>query len=389
MKLEESTLVLALVIFGADACAQISCPPAGKPAVCAALVPGTPLPYVNGAAPKTLDMSKSNSYELVIVGHSENRGYHTPLKQLISNNPLVPGKTFTVYNDWIGGHEAWRWATQGQRGYTAIDNALKRQQSPMIVLVLTSNNASRPIRSASTTDANFNLFVANMESIADHIHNAGKGAMMVYFSSHRYKPGNLTPSYLEKCAVGHMIAVVAAKRKAYIKAGPEQHDLHWCCYPTCYASDRAHTNALGDQLMAQTWYNFLLREMTGAVMEPYGSGRTGSGGFVPVLSPAGGAPNVGNKSFSLAVTQARSNAALVYAIGGKKQAGPILTSLELLVFAKTTGTGDGKGSHKLTVAVPTDTSLVGLRVFAQAAVDDPAATIGLALTQGLELVVGR
>ena len=90
-----------------------------------------------------------------------------------------------------------------------------------------------------------------------------------------------------------------------------------------------------------------------------------------------------------AVTQARSNAALVYAIGGKKQAGPILTSLELLVFAKTTGTGDGKGSHKLTVAVPTDTSLVGLRVFAQAAVDDPAATIGLALTQGLELVVGR
>ncbi|MEE9126206.1 MAG: SGNH/GDSL hydrolase family protein [Planctomycetota bacterium] len=385
-------LLVAIAVLGSIASsgqAQISCPAAKKPAVCTTLVPGTPLPYTNSAAPKILDMSKSTSYELVIIGHSENRGYHTPLKALIAKNPLVPGKTFTVYNDWIGGHEAFRWATKGQRGYTAIDNALKRQKSPMIVLALTSNNASRPIKSASTNDANFNLFVQNLESIADHIHNGGKGAMMVYFSSHRYKPGNFTPSYLEKCAVGHMISVVEKKKKVYIKAGPEQHDLHWCCYPSCYARDLAHTNAAGDQLMAQAWYNFLLREMTGAVMEPYGSGTVGSGGFVPVLSPAGGAPNVGNQGFSLAVSQARSNAALVYAIGGKKQPGPILTSLDLFVFAKTTGTGSGKGSHRLTVGLPNNASLVGVKAFVQAAVDDPAASLGLALTQGLELVVGR
>ena len=258
----------------------------------------------------------------------------------------------------------------------------------MIVLSLTSNNASRPIKRASTSDANFNLFVSNLESIADHYYAAGKGAMMVYFSSHRYKPKNFTPSYLEKCAVGHMISVVAKKKKAYIKAGPEQHDLHWCCFPGCYANDRAHTNAIGQQLMAQTWYNFLLREMTGAVMEPYGSGTTGSGGFVPVLNPAGGAPNVGNKTFALEVKQALGNANLVYGFGVNKLGGPFLNSLDVLWFVKTGGAGAGNGSFKLTTGVPADPGLVGVRLFVQGGVVDPAATGGLALTQGLELVIG-
>ena len=381
-------LTLVLVSFQPHLGAQVNCTGPKKPAVCAALVPGTPLPFPNASAPSRLDLSASNTIELVILGHSENRGYHTYLEQLIRYNPLLPGKTFIVYNDYIGGTEAWRWSTPGQRGYTRITQVLQRRKNPMIVLGLFSNNVSFPIRS-STLNANFKKFADDIEAITDRLYDGGKGAMMVYQSSHRYKPANLLPAHYERCSLGYAVQQMATQKKAYIKAGPEQHDLHWCCFPACYANDRAHTNAAGDRLMAQTWYNFLLREITGAVMEPYGDGSSGSGGFVPVLGPASGAPRVGNGKFSLAVSRALGGANLAYLFGATKQAGPVLVSLDVLFLAMALGSGPGNGTHSLAAPIPANASLIGAQVFAQVAVADAAGTtMGHAVSQGLKLVIG-
>lgn len=369
--------------------AQIPCGSPARPGTCSTLVPGTPLPFLNSAAVGRLDLSKSSAFEIVILGHSESRGYHTPLTQLLRNNPLVPGKTFRVFNDYLGGNEAWRWVTRGQPGYNQITKVLNRQKNPMIVLGLFSNNVTYPIQSASTADANYRRFASELEAISDRLYNGGKNAMMVYLSSHRYKPGNLLPCYYEKCSLGYAIQQMASKNKGYVKAGPEQHDLHWCCFPTCYASDRAHTNAIGDQLMAQTWYNFLLREMTGAVMEPYGEGSVGSGSIKPVLSPAGGAPRLGNLSFSLSISMALGGSPLAYILGARQQAGPLLTSLDILVFSTATGSGPGQGSHRLSTGVPNDKSLLGVGLYVQGAIaDSNGAYLGHALTQGLRLVIG-
>lgn len=382
------TLLIALLCT-ATIPAQVPCGSPAPPGNCAALVPGTPLPFLNTAAASRLDLSKSSAFEIVILGHSESKGYHTTLTQLIRNNPLVPGKSFRVFNDYLGGNEAWRWVTRGQPGYNKITRVLSRQRSPMIVLGLFSNNVTYPIRSPSTADANYLRFASELEAISDRLYSAGTGAMMVYLSSHRYKPGNLLPCYYEKCSLGYAIQQMASKNKAYVKAGPEQHDLHWCCFPTCYASDRAHTNAIGDQLMAQTWYNFLLREMTGAVMEPYGEASAGSGSIKPVLSPAGGAPRLGNSSFSLSISMALGGAPLAYILGARQQAGPLLASFDILVFNTATGSGAGQGSHKLSTGVPNDKSLLGVGVFVQGAIADPqSAYLGHALTQGLRLVIG-
>ena len=49
--------------------------------------------------------------------------------------------------------------------------------------------------------------------------------------------------------------------KDYIKPGPEQHDLHWCCFPDCYSGDFAHANSRGQALMAEAWFKLLKREL--------------------------------------------------------------------------------------------------------------------------------
>jgi hypothetical protein len=230
------------------------------PTDCETRVPGTPLPYTNGAAPSQVDISKYDTIQLKIIGHSENRGYHTFLQQMLDDNP-IGGKKYIVKNNWIDGHEAFRWATPGERGYEAIERILRERVHPTIALVLTSNNARRPIQTPDPSDPHFVLFVENTESMADHLYSNGNGAMMIYFSSHRYKPTNLIPAYNEQFAVGALMASAEAAGKAYIKSGPEQHDLHWCCFPDCYAADRAHTNAEGDRLMAEAWYNLLSSEL--------------------------------------------------------------------------------------------------------------------------------
>ena len=226
-----SICAAALLALSVRGRAQATCPAPRKPSDCAARVPGTPLPFVNKAAPLRLDLKGAKTVDLVILGHSESRGYHSYLLPLLKQQPPIPGVTFNVSNRFIGGHEAWRWATPGQRGYKTIQSLIQNPSNPIIVLGLFSNNVSFPIRAPSTKDANYVKFADNLEKIADLLHNGGKGVLMTYLSAHRYKPKNLLPSYYENCAIRELMARASSKRKAYLKAGPEQHDLHWCCYP--------------------------------------------------------------------------------------------------------------------------------------------------------------
>lgn len=77
---------------------------------CSAVEPGTPLPFANGAAPTELRYPAGSIISVEIIGHSENRGYHTALQALLDANP-PGGYQSVVTNNSIGGHETWRWVT--------------------------------------------------------------------------------------------------------------------------------------------------------------------------------------------------------------------------------------------------------------------------------------
>jgi len=360
------------------------------PKDCPARIPGTPLPGVNGAAPAILRLAPTKTIQIEIFGHSENRGYHTWLQSMLNQAPILTGVKFTVTNNWIGGHEAFEWAKKGSKGYNRIDTRLKAKTAPMIALCLFSNNSTYPIKVANPTDANFVRLTTNLSDIADHLYNSGKGVDMVYFSSHRYKPRNFSPAFNERAATTWTIQEAGKKKKkAFIKAGPEQHDLHWCCYPTCYAKDLAHTNTLGDQLMARAWYLLLVRELTGGYLEPYGTGSPGTGGVVPVLGLGSGHPSVGNQTFTLESSRLLGGAPLVYLLGAKISMLPILVAPQIVVLGKAGGTGAGQGTHTQPLPIPSRASLVGAHVFVQTAALDAQGWNGLSLTQGLDIAISN
>ena len=358
-----------------------------KPDDCDARIPGTPLVGVNPVAPRILDIGSAKTVELHIFGHSENRGYDKFLQPMVDKSPPLSGVKFKVFKHAIGGHQAFNWAKKNSRGFNTIESILKNHSGdPMLALCLFSNNAAFPIRKPNTTDANFVRLATELESIADHLFAAGKGFKMVYFSSHRYKPANFLPSFYERHATNHMIGQAAKKKKPYIKAGPEQHDLHWCCFPVCYANDRAHTNAQGAQLMASAWYNLLIRELTGCYNEPYGKGVAGTGGTVPVLLPSSGFAKLGNSSYGLRCSKGRASAPLVYLLGLTKLSGPLLVLPAIILVRQT----DRSGANTLGLPIPNDNALHGATLQSQAAVQDPAGKfLGFALTQGLSFAICR
>ncbi|MEC7582889.1 MAG: hypothetical protein VYE77_01110 [Planctomycetota bacterium] len=355
------------------------------PQTCAALVPGTPIAATNPTAPTVLSLGNATTVQIEILGHSENRGYHSFLQQRLDNDPPLAGVNFVVTNRWIGGQEAYRWAQPGQQGFQRINTMLAQQQHPMIVLGLFSNNITWPIQNPTPGVPNFNRFVNNLMDIADHCYNQGNGATMVYFSSHRYKPSNLLPCFNERIAVEHLVGTSApAGNRHYIKAGPEQHNLHGCCFPTCYAPDMAHTNAQGDALMAEAWYNLLWRELRGCASTPFGSGTPGTGGVVPVLLPDGGVPFLGNGAFALELQEALPNSLAVFGIGGPA---PILsTPLLVQPLATWIAVTDLAGELSLSFPLPAAPNLHGVSLLAQAGALDPLGTfLGFTLTQGIEL----
>jgi hypothetical protein len=227
---------------------------------CPSLIPGTPLPYTNPAAPAQMDLAYASTIYLEIIGHSESRGYHDELQALLDANP-PGGRNYVVTNHWIGGHETFEWTTPGQAGYQAVENIINNIQGPTIALILTSNNATYPIHTPNMSNTNYARFVNECISLADHLYNSGAGAIMCYFSAHRMKPAKLMPCYHENLAMFDVMSSAGSAGKGYIKSGPEQHDLHWCCYPDCYDTDFAHTNQQGDVLMAEAWFNLLTQEL--------------------------------------------------------------------------------------------------------------------------------
>jgi len=357
----------------------------GIPDPCGALVAGTPIAATNALAPTMLSLGAATTVQIEILGHSENRAYDTFLQQMLNTAPPLPGVTFVVTNRYIGGHEAYRWVQPGQQGYQRIDAMLLAQQHPMIVLGLFSNNATWPITTPVPGDANFDRFVDNLTDIADHCYDGGNGAAMVYFSSHRYKPSNLLPCFHERAAVEYLVSTVAASsNRHYIKAGPEQHDLHACCYPACYAPDLAHTNAQGDALMARAWYNLLWRELRGCSSEPFGSGTQGSGGVIPILSPVGGQPILGSVTFGLRLHDVVPGALAVFGVGAPASSTPLLVQ----PFVSWIASSNVQGEHTLSLALPVDPAFHGVPLFAQAGALDPAGTFfGFALTQGLRFTL--
>lgn len=375
--------ILALASLAGPLQARQECPPLALPEHCDALIPGTPLPWNNAAAPEALTFEPGTHVDLVILGHSENAGYHVPLQALLDADPPLPGVEFTVTNLFIGGTEAWKWAAPGDTGWQQIESLLETFDGPLIALGLFSNNQTFPVTQAAIGDPNYDQFVAELESIADHLWNDGDGALMTYFSAHRYKPSNGMPSWHENCAIQTVMANAEAAGKAYIKPGPEQHDLHWCCFPDCYAPDDAHTNAAGMQLMAETWYAFLVRELSGCATLPFGSGTPSSTGTTPFLDVAGGFPKLGNPLYRVAIKSAPPLAPVLFAFGEQQLPGPILVNPDWYHFGLSTNSA---GFSLLPLPIPNDPQLGGLTVNVQAAVID-AIPEGYALTNGLSVTL--
>jgi hypothetical protein len=255
---------------------------------------------MNSAAPGTLELP-SDTIDVVILGHSENSGYDQYLQPLLDAESPVSGVTFNVINLYIGGVEAWGWSTPGQPGYQQIEDLIQNATNPVLVLGLFSNNSTYPILSATAADLNYSRFVDDLLSIADHVHDGGQTAFAVYLTAHRYKPVNFLPCWHENCAIGEVMARASAEGRTYLKAGPELHDLHWCCYPSCYASDDAHPNAEGAELIALAWYEFLKRELTG--VGPVCLGSINSTGTAATLSVSG-STSVSDNAMQLEVSGA-------------------------------------------------------------------------------------
>ncbi len=307
-----ASAALALALIASRLSAQQCALNPTLPTPCELLGVGAPLPYPNAAASPLLAFPAGTTVTVYILGHSENRGYDDELQALLNADPIHPGLSFNVLNRFINGHEAWRWATPGQQGYQRIEAMLQFAQRPFIVLGLFSNNETFPIGAPDPSDANYARFVDDLSLIAEHVHDGGQGASMVYLSAHRYKPSNMLPSWYENCAIGGVMERAALGGDGHLKPGPAQHDLHWCCLPSCYASDQSHTNDLGDALMARTWHAFLARELTG--VGPNCEGALNSTGASAALSVQG-STSVAANQFALRVNGGVPGAPAMFFLG--------------------------------------------------------------------------
>ncbi len=356
-----------------------ACPEADLPLNCDRLVPGTPLPFENTSAPPRLELPDSEVIELVIVGHSESRGYDDTLAELLEQRPILPNVRFQVRNEFIGGAEAWQWTEPGLRGYDRLQQIYEEVSHPMIVLGLFTNNRNFPIEEPSAQDPDYLRFVDHLEVIADSLHD--NGAIMVYFSAHRFKVGSAEVVWNENCTVGRLMKEAGRKGKDYIKPGPAQHDLHWCYFPEFYDEDLVHTNDAGDELMAQTWYNFLVWELTGQSAVPYGVGKPTENRDYPALRPSSTKFPQRGIFYDLTTTEVNNNR-VFYFFGGEPGDGNTVLVNPFYVVVDPAIPGQ---DHVLNMWLPDDPLMDGFTLYVQSGFQDALVSHGLALSQGLAM----
>ncbi len=123
-----------------------------------------------------------------------------------------------------------------------------------------------------------------------------------------------------------------------------------------------------------------------------GTGIPGSGGFTPQISASGGAPRLGNPSYTVDVTQGLGGVHVFLLAWLSRPGGPPFGGGRLILFPppmpppKLSGPagGAGVGTYSRNFPVPHDPAFAGFTFHARAIVLDPAAANGKALTNELQ-----
>lgn len=154
--------------------------------------------------------------------------------------------------------------------------------------------------------------------------------------------------------------------------------------------------AVGRVVQPDTNLLFAMRQC--GVSGPFGSGTAGTGGVEPKIGMRT-FPTIGNPGWNLRITEGIGGGIALMAVsfgslpgipalGGLIWIDPTGAYTPLLLLSGTTGAA-GAGSGETPVTLPNVLPLVGVPLFAQALVLDPAAPAGFAMTSGFQATICR
>ena len=129
---------------------------------------------------------------------------------------------------------------------------------------------------------------------------------------------------------------------------------------------------------------------------PYGSGLSGSGGFVPVLGSTGGAPRMGNPDWTILISKGLGGKPCTVLIGFAPASlpfkqGTLLVNIASFPYLSLTLplsgplNAPGAGAFSLPAPAPTAPMFIGLTWYAQAFVPDAGAPAGIAMSNGMHV----
>lgn len=250
--------------MAADLAWPISSPDSPPPPDCGAIVAGSAIAGANPLAPPRVPLPAAPAtVEVVILGADDCLGFADELQTLLAADP-PGGRSYQVVNRAIAGEELWSWAAPGGAGWQAVEDLVNNLTGPTVVLAQMSNAASYPIAAPGPADPNYARYVAECGQLADHLHAGGSGVDAVWFTGPRMDPNRLMPCWYENLAVADVLADAAAAGRDFVRAGAEQHQLHWCSFPAAYDSAFTGPSAAGEQLLAEAWFGILKKELTGS-----------------------------------------------------------------------------------------------------------------------------
>lgn len=125
----------------------------------------------------------------------------------------------------------------------------------------------------------------------------------------------------------------------------------------------------------------------------YGAGDQGAGGFVPFIAAIGGLPTLGNNTFAITVSNGVGGAQAAFFIGaapanlaapwGTFYLDPNLPLIQLNLTLSGANGQPGAGSVLLPTPIPQLPQLLGVNVYTQMLIADPASIGGISHTAGL------